>query len=128
MILEYVAGKGSGHIREIHLAVVELRPEVPQHTVRARLSEMSRGHDLAERLAALGNGFYGLYRENRELCSVVSCPERGPWGNAGYRGNCSGWLVKDLMVTANSPSPPRNTFSHIWPFLMLWIFSIVRTS
>lgn len=29
--------------------------------------------------------------------SVVSYPERGPWGNNKYRGNCSGYLIKDLI-------------------------------
>jgi hypothetical protein len=96
LILEIVAGKGSSHIREIHLQVTEFRPEVPQHTVRARLSEMARSEDLEEKLKAFGNGFYGLYAENKELCSVVSYPDRGPWGDSRYRGNCSGYLVKDL--------------------------------
>ena len=29
---------------------------------------------------------------------MVSYPSRGPWGNSGYRGNCSGHLVKDLIL------------------------------
>jgi len=98
LILEAVAGSGPGHIREIHLKVTGFRPEVPQHTVRARLSELSRSENLEERLKALGSGFYGLYQENTELCSVVSYPDRGPWGDSGYRGNCSGYLVKDLIL------------------------------
>jgi len=98
LILEVVAGNGPGHIQEIHLAVTEFRPEVPQHTVRARLSELSRSEDLEERLKAFGNGFYGLYQENQELCNVVSYPGRGPWGDSRYRGNCSGHLVKDLIL------------------------------
>jgi hypothetical protein len=98
LILEIVSGNGASHIREIHLQVTGLRPEVPQHTVRARLSEMPRSENLEERLNAFGNGFYGLYEENKELCSVVSYPDRGPWGDASYRGNCSGYLVKDLIL------------------------------
>jgi len=98
LILEIMDGNGSAHIREIHLQVTEFRPEVPQHTVRARLSEMSRSDDLEERLKAFGNGFYGLYEENKDLCSVVSYPDRGPWGDASYRGNCSGYLAKDLIL------------------------------
>jgi hypothetical protein len=98
LIREIMDGNGSAHIREIHLQVTEFRPEVPQHTVRARLSEMSRSETLEERLKAFGNGFYGLYEENKELCSVVSYPDRGPWGDARYRGNCSGYLVKDLIL------------------------------
>jgi hypothetical protein len=93
-----VSENGGSHIKEIHLQVVEFRPEVPQHTVRARLSELSRNDNLEEKLNAFGSGFYGLYQENRDLCSVVSYSDRGPWGNSGYRGNCSGYLVKDLIL------------------------------
>jgi len=98
LILEFLTSNGSRHIQEIHLKVSEFRPEVPQHTVRARLSEMSRSEDLEERLNAYGNGFYGLYEENLDLCSVVSYRSRGPWGDPTYRGNCSGWLAKDLIL------------------------------
>ena len=98
LILEFIAENGSSHIQEIHLKVTEFRPEVPQHTIRARLSEMSRSEDLEEKLNAYGNGFYGLYEENLDLCSVVSYPNRGPWGDPKYRGNCSGWLAKDLIL------------------------------
>jgi len=98
LILEFIASNGMGHLREIHLSVTEFRPEVPQHTIRARLSEMSRSENLEEKLSAFGDGFYGLYEENTELCSVVSYPDRGPWGDKNYRGNCSGWLAKDLIL------------------------------
>lgn len=98
LILEFVSGNGVSHIKEVHLQVCELRPDVPEHTVRARLSEMSRSEDLEEKLKSFGNGFYGLYEENKELCSVVSYPDRGPWGDSMYRGNCSGWLIKDLIL------------------------------
>lgn len=104
LILECVTGGGPGHIREIHLTVTEFRPEVPQHTVRARLSEMSRSDNLEEKLSSFGNGFYGLYEENKDLCSVVSYPDRGPWGDSRYRGNCSGHLVKDLILRFNCQS------------------------
>lgn len=33
----------------------------------------------------------------RGLTSVVSYRERGPWGQSRYRGNCSGYLIKDLL-------------------------------
>jgi hypothetical protein len=66
--------------------------------VRARLSELSHNENLEEKLNAFGNGFYGLYHENDNLCSVVSYPNRGPWGNSKYRGNCTGHLVKDLIL------------------------------
>lgn len=98
LILEFVAGNGSSHIQEIHLQVAEIHPGVPQHTVRARLSEMSGNENLEEKLQALGEGFYGLYSENKDLNSVVSYPDRGPWGESRYRGNCSGYLVKDLIL------------------------------
>ncbi len=104
LILEVVAGNGPSHIREIHLQVTEFRPEVPQHTVRARLSEMSRSPNLEEKLESVGNGFYGLYEENLNLCSVVSYPDRGPWGDPRYRGNCSGHLAKDLILRFNCQS------------------------
>jgi hypothetical protein len=98
LILEIVGDNGPAHIKEVHLQVTEFRPDVPQHTIRARLSEMSRSDNLEERLQPFGNGFYGLYEENKELCSVVSYPDRGPWGDSYYRGNCSGHLVKDLIL------------------------------
>ena len=98
LILEIIQGDGPSHIQEIHLRVTEFRPEVPQHTIRARLSEMSRSQDLEEKLNPYGNGFYGLYEENLDLCSIVSYPNRGPWGDPKYRGNCSGWLAKDLIL------------------------------
>ena len=59
---------------------------------------MSHTDNLEERLEAFGNGFYGLYEENKDMCSVVSYPDRGPWGDSRYRGNCSGHLVKDLIL------------------------------
>ena len=30
--------------------------------------------------------------ENREDSTILSFPERGPWGSSAYRGNCSGWI------------------------------------
>ena len=98
LILEFMVGNGTGHIKEIHLRVTEFKPDVPQHTVRARLSEMSRSENLEEKLSAFGSGFYGLYEENKDLCSVVSYPDRGPWGDSRYRGNCTGHIVKDLIL------------------------------
>jgi hypothetical protein len=63
LILEIVGGNGPSHIQEVHLQVVEFRPDVLQHTIRARLSEMSRADNLEERLKAFGSGFYGPYDE-----------------------------------------------------------------
>ena len=36
--------------------------------------------------------------------SVVSYPERGPWGDSHYRGNCSGYLIKDIIEQYNIKS------------------------
>ena len=102
LIIEFVSENGPSHIKEIHLKVTEFRPEVPQHTVRARLSEMSGC--LEQKLKQFGNGFYDLYQKNHELCSGVSYPERGPWGDSKYRGNCSGQLVKELILRFKSQS------------------------
>jgi hypothetical protein len=104
LILEILANNGTGHLQEIHLRVTEFRPEVPQHTIRARLSEMARTNNLGEKLAAFGDGFYGLYEENKDLCSIVSYPDRGPWGDPQYRGNCSGRLAKDLILRFKAQS------------------------
>jgi len=35
---------------------------------------------------------------------VVSYPDRGPWGDARYRGNCSGHLIKDLILRFSAKS------------------------
>jgi len=36
--------------------------------------------------------------------SVVSYPSRGPWGSSGYRGNCSGHVIKDFLETYHPDS------------------------
>jgi len=104
LILECVAENSTQHIHEIHLKISEFRPEIPEHTVRARLSEMARTENLEEKLSAFGSGYYGLYQENKQLCSVVSYPDRGPWGDPRYRGNCSGHLIKDLILRFSAKS------------------------
>jgi len=104
LILECVAGNSAQHIHEIHLKISEFRPEIPEHTVRARLSEMARTENLEEKLSAFGSGYYGLYQENKQLCSVISYPDRGPCGDARYRGNCSGHLIKDLILRFSAKS------------------------
>ena len=38
-------------------------------------------------------------RRRAPLTSVVSYPGRGPWGDARYPGNCSGYLLIDLCAT-----------------------------
>ncbi len=32
-----------------------------------------------------------------KITSIASYPDRGPYGNNKYRGNCSGYLIKDLL-------------------------------
>jgi hypothetical protein len=29
--------------------------------------------------------------------SILSFPDRGPWGNSQYRGNCSGHVYKRIL-------------------------------
>jgi hypothetical protein len=38
-------------------------------------------------------------RRRSPLTSVVSYPDRGPWGDNRYPGNCSGYLLIDLCAT-----------------------------
>jgi hypothetical protein len=38
-------------------------------------------------------------RRRSPLTSVVSYPNRGPWGDNRYPGNCSGYLLIDLCAT-----------------------------
>jgi hypothetical protein len=38
-------------------------------------------------------------RRRSTLGSVVSYPDRGPWGDNQYPGNCSGYLLIDLCAT-----------------------------
>jgi hypothetical protein len=34
--------------------------------------------------------------------SILSYPERGPWGDHRYRGNCTGFIVRDLIRFYNA--------------------------
>jgi hypothetical protein len=38
-------------------------------------------------------------RRRTPLTSVVSYPNRGPWGDNSYPGNCSGYMLIDLCAT-----------------------------
>jgi hypothetical protein len=38
-------------------------------------------------------------RRRTPLTSVVSYPNRGPWGDNRYPGNCSGYMLIDLIAT-----------------------------
>ena len=33
-----------------------------------------------------------------ELTSIHSRVERGPYGNSKYRGNCGGYLIRDMLL------------------------------
>ncbi len=94
MLLEFVDSNGASHIRELHIEILRHKPDTPEHTIRARLSEaVSDG--LLDRL---GDGFYDVYAGNESMTSVVSYPNRmSLWGSSSYRGNCDGRLIKDLI-------------------------------
>src|SRR6476619_7304956 len=38
-------------------------------------------------------------RRRAPLTSIVSYPDRGPWGDNRYPGNCSGYLLINLCAT-----------------------------
>ena len=94
LILELLSTEGAAHYKEIIMRVQSIRKNTREHSVRARLSEGV----LRKQLARLDTGVYDIYQENENLTSVVSYPERGPWGSSKYRGNCSGFLIKDLLL------------------------------
>jgi hypothetical protein len=91
LVLEIIKEGLAVHTKEIVLQVQSLRKDVPSHSVRARLSEAV----LKKELVRLEEGVYDIYQETR-INSVVDYPDRGPWGDRGYRGNFSGFLVRDL--------------------------------
>jgi hypothetical protein len=95
LLLEFVDANGASHIREMHIEILRHKPDTPEHTIRARLSEaVSEG--LLDRL---GDGFYDVYAEDEGMTSVVSYPNRcSLWGDSRYRGNCDGRLIKDLIL------------------------------
>lgn len=39
--------------------------------------------------------------------SVVSYKNRGPYGNSAYRGNCTGRIIKDLIMQFYPSSKPK---------------------
>ncbi|MFC1765392.1 DNA methyltransferase [Planctomycetota bacterium] len=95
MLLEFVDTNGASHIRQMHIEILRQKPDTPEHTIRARLSEaVSDG--LLDRL---GDGFYDIYAEDESMTSVVSYPNRCQlFGDSRYRGNCDGRLIKDLIL------------------------------
>ncbi len=101
LIIEYLDEHGASHIHEMHIEIMHKKPDVPEHTIRARLSEaVSDG--LLERL---GDGFYDIYAEDEAMTSVVSYPQRCMlFGDNRYRGNCDGRLIKDLILRYKAKS------------------------
>jgi len=95
LLLEYVDSHGASHIREMHIEILRRRPDTPEHTIRARLSEaVSDG--LLDRLS---DSFYNVYAEDEGMTSVVSSRNRCQlFGDSRYRGNCDGRLIKDLIL------------------------------
>jgi len=70
LVLEYVDKNGASHIHEMHIEVLQRRPNTPEHTIRARLSEAVNDGILNR----LGRGFYDIYAEEADMTSVVSYP------------------------------------------------------
>jgi hypothetical protein len=91
LILEIVKEGIATHTSEIVFNVQSIRKNIKEHSVRARLSEAV----LKKNLIRLQPGVYDIYREE-QINSVVDYPDRGPWGDNQYRGNFSGYLVRDL--------------------------------
>jgi len=81
------------HIREMHIEILRQKRGTPEHTIRARLSEAVSD----SLLSRLGDGFYDVYAEE-DMTSVVSYSDRGPFGDPKYPGNCSGRLIKNLIL------------------------------
>ena len=72
LVLEYIDNNGASHIRQMHIEILQRRPNTPEHTIRARLSEaVSDGI-----LNRVDKGFYDLYTEDEDMTSVVSYPSR----------------------------------------------------
>ena len=94
LLLEFVDANGASHIREMHIEILRHKPDTPEHTIRARLSEAA-SDGLLDRL---GDGFYDVYAEDEGMTSVVSYPSRCQlFGDSRYRGKCDGRLIKDLI-------------------------------
>ncbi len=95
LLLEFVDANGANHLREMHIEVLWHRPDTPERTIRARLSEaVSDG--LLDRL---GNGSYDVYAEDKGVTSVVSHPNRCLLrGSSPYRGGCDRRLIRDLIL------------------------------
>jgi hypothetical protein len=68
LLLEFVDANGASPIRELHIDILRHKPDPPEHTIRARLSEaVSDG--LRDRL---GDGCYDVYAEDEGRVPVRS--------------------------------------------------------
>ena len=92
LVLELIREGVATHTKKIVLNVQSLKKNVKAHSVRARLSEAV----LKKELVRLKEGVYDIYQEE-QINSVVDYPTRGPCGDKSYRGNFSGFLVRDLF-------------------------------
>ncbi len=82
LLLEFVDTNEASHIRELHVEILRHKPDAPEHTIRARLSDaVSDG--LLDRL---GDGFCDVYAEDQGMTSVVSYLDRCTlWDGSRYR-------------------------------------------
>ena len=73
---------GARRIRGMHIEILRHKPDTPEHTIRARLSEaVSDGL-----LGRLGGGFDDVYAEDEGMTSDVSYPNRcSLFGDAAER-------------------------------------------
>ena len=58
--------------------------------------------------------------------SVVSYMERGKYGNSKYRGNCSGFVIKDLIKQFYKGSKPKNIIAIIKKAIASFLQKIVN--
>ena len=68
----------------------------------AEVERMTQIHRLTlERALVAANARQALIRQHLQarcgLTSLLRYPDRGPWGSAGYFGNCPGYLLVDLI-------------------------------
>ena len=69
LMLEMVDQNGASHIRELHIEILRDRPDTPEHTIRARLSEAEPGATLT---------LVGRARDEDGSSSVVIALVGGP--------------------------------------------------
>ena len=58
-----------------------------------------------------------MFIRGEYMNSIVSYKNRGPFGDSSYRGNCSGYVIKDLIEEFYKNSKPKRfieVFSRWW--------------